>query len=72
MSSLAPDISLSENERFLKPTMTAMEINMIDIPRAILTTAIFITTEDRFSFEKENILDDINLVAFIFFLSLQK
>jgi hypothetical protein len=52
--------------------MTAMEINMIDIPRAILITAIFITTEDKFSFEKENILDDINLVAFIFFLSLQK
>ena len=35
-----------------------MEINIIDIPRAILTTAIFITTEDRFSFEKENLTND--------------
>jgi hypothetical protein len=45
---------------------------MIDIPKAILTTAIFITIEDKFSLEKEKILDDINRVAFIFFLSLQK
>ena len=37
-----------------------------------LQTFIYGTIDERFSFDNENILDDINRVAFIFFLSLQK
>jgi hypothetical protein len=48
-----------------------MEINMIAIPRATLVTAMRITVEERLAFDKEKILLDMNVAAFIFFLSLQ-